>query len=98
MTAEHRLARLTQLGMRQARCFGRAQTKCQLYLAATVANLTLVASQSGLHYRLQDDAGDATGDAHGGAQYPRLTSLLAWLEVLSLTLSLCPNRAFRPDL
>ena len=28
--AEHRLARLTQLGMRQARCFGRAKTKCQL--------------------------------------------------------------------
>ena len=97
VTAEHRLARLTQLGMRQARCFGRAKTKCQLYLAATVANLTLVASPSGLHDRLQDDAGDApvaaTGDAHGVAQHPRLPSLLNWLRSSTLPMALCPNRA-----
>ena len=37
---EHRLARLVQLGIRQARYFGRSKTKFQLYLAATVANLT----------------------------------------------------------
>ena len=42
VAAEHRLARLVQLGIRQARYFGRAKTKFQLYLAATVANLTLV--------------------------------------------------------
>jgi hypothetical protein len=46
--AEHRLARLMQLGMRQARYFGRAKTKGQLLLAAMVANLTLVASRMGL--------------------------------------------------
>ena len=43
VVVEHRLARLVQLGIRQARYFGRVKTKFQLYLAATVANLTLVA-------------------------------------------------------
>jgi hypothetical protein len=41
--AEHRLARLVQLGIRQARYVGRARTRFQLLLAATVANLTLLA-------------------------------------------------------
>ena len=40
-TAEHRLARLVQLGIRQARYFGRQKTLFQLLMAATVANLTL---------------------------------------------------------
>ena len=48
MVVEHRLARLAQLGIRQSRYFGRAKTKFQLYLAATVANLTLVAGKLGL--------------------------------------------------
>ena len=47
-TAEHRLARLMQLGVRQARYFGRVKTLFQLLLAATVANLTLVAGKVGL--------------------------------------------------
>ena len=46
--AEHRLARLMQLGVRQARYFGRTKTLYQLLLAATVANLTLVATHTGL--------------------------------------------------
>jgi hypothetical protein len=46
--AEHRLARLMQLGVRQARYFGRVKTLCQLLLAATVANLTLAATTVGL--------------------------------------------------
>jgi hypothetical protein len=46
--AEHRLGRLVQLGMRKARCFGRVKTLGQLLLAATVANLTLVAGKTGL--------------------------------------------------
>jgi hypothetical protein len=45
-TAEHRLARLVQLGMRQARYFGRRKTLFQLLMAATVANLTLVANKT----------------------------------------------------
>ena len=48
VVVEHRLARLVQLGIRQARYFGRVKTKFQLYLAATVANLTLVAGKIGL--------------------------------------------------
>jgi hypothetical protein len=46
--AEHRLARLMQLGVRQARYFGRAKTHFQLLMAATVANLTLMATRVGL--------------------------------------------------
>jgi hypothetical protein len=46
--SEHRLARLVQLGLRQARYFGRVKTLFQLLLAATVANLTLVATRMGM--------------------------------------------------
>ena len=48
VVVEHRLARLVQLGIRQSRYFGRAKTLFQLYLAATVANLTLVAAKVGM--------------------------------------------------
>jgi hypothetical protein len=44
---EHRIARLAQLGIRQARYFGRTKTLFQLCLAAAVANLTLLAATSG---------------------------------------------------
>ena len=37
---------LVQLGIRQSRYFGRIKTRFQLYLAATVVNLTLVAAKS----------------------------------------------------
>lgn len=40
---EHRLARLMQLGMRQARYVGRPKTLFQLAMAAAVANLVLMA-------------------------------------------------------
>jgi len=40
-TVEHRLARMMQLGCRQARYFGRAKTEFQWLMGATVANLTL---------------------------------------------------------
>ena len=48
VVVEHRLARLVQLGMRQARYFGHARTLFQLLMAATVANLTLVAGKVGV--------------------------------------------------
>ncbi len=41
---EHRIARLMQLGLRQARYCGLAKTLFQACLAATVANLTLLAA------------------------------------------------------
>ena len=47
VVVEHRLARLIQLGVRQARYFGRTKTLFQLLMAATVANLTLVAGKVG---------------------------------------------------
>jgi hypothetical protein len=43
---EHRIARLVQLGMRQARYVGRTRTLFQVCLAAAVANLTLLAATS----------------------------------------------------
>jgi transposase len=43
--AEHRLARLVQLGIRQARYVGRRKTRFQLLMAAAVANLTLLANR-----------------------------------------------------
>jgi len=39
---EHTLARLSHLGIGQARYFGRAKTQCQLLIACTVANLRRV--------------------------------------------------------
>jgi transposase len=42
---EHRIARLVQLGLRQARYFGLAKTLFQASMAAAVANLTLLASE-----------------------------------------------------
>ncbi|MFH1140846.1 MAG: IS1182 family transposase [Chloroflexota bacterium] len=54
--SEHRLARLVQLGIRHARYFGRAKTLFQVFLAATVANLTLVASKLGMMGRVADPA------------------------------------------
>jgi hypothetical protein len=43
---EHRIARLVQLGIRQARYVGRTKTRFQVCLAAAVANLTLLAATS----------------------------------------------------
>jgi hypothetical protein len=43
---EHRIARLVQLGIRQARYFGRTKILFQVCLVAAVANLTLLAATS----------------------------------------------------
>lgn len=42
IVVEHRIARLVQLGVRQARYLGKAKVAFQVAMAATVANLTLV--------------------------------------------------------
>ena len=105
MVVEHRLARLVQLGIRQARYFGRVKTRFQLYLAATVANLTLVAAKMGL----PGDAGNGPevsnavvaevantviifGPIHLGQNWS-----LAFLISALLPQSHFPNKAFRPD-
>jgi Transposase DDE domain/Transposase domain (DUF772) len=65
---EHRIARLVQLGIRQARYIGRTKTLFQLLMAAAVANLTLLANRSG--------AG-SDGASIGGACCALLAVLLA---------------------
>lgn len=62
-TVEHRLARMMQLGARQARYFGRAKTELQWLIAATVANLTLA-------------IGHATGEKGGLPVHCRCLGLL----------------------
>ncbi len=46
IVVEHRIARLAQLGIRQARYFGQARVAFQVNLAATVGNLTLAAARA----------------------------------------------------
>jgi hypothetical protein len=77
--AEHRLARLMQLGMRQARYFGRTKTLFQLLLAATVANLTLVATKVGLM------ADRHHPNLHPLSTLPRISSLLVITGALLIT-------------
>ena len=108
VVVEHRLARLVQLGIRQARYFGRAKTKFQLYLAATVANLTLVAAKACLP--ANTGGGSSVGRVfHAGTIRSALEIVPARLaQILTLALltsaslpefipSISPNRAFRPD-
>jgi hypothetical protein len=54
---EHRIARLVQLGIRQARYFGRRKTLFHLLMAAAVANLTLIASPGSVQSGAQGLAG-----------------------------------------
>ena len=92
VVAEHRLARLEQLGIRQARYFGRVKTKFQLYLAATVANLTLLANQTGVvgdpgNYGHGLAANDAVARDHGVDRHLLPTSMLAWLRSPAVALA-----------
>ena len=101
VVVEHRLARLVQLGIRQSRYFGRIKTRFQLYLAATVANLTLVAAKAGM------TGGTGSGPSAGSAQAAGMVnSATAWLgQIWTLTLlvsalltkSLFPRGGFRPS-
>ena len=108
VVVEHRLARLVQLGIRQARYFGRVKTKFQLYLAATVANLTLVLGKIGLlgstdggpadHRVVRNDVRAAVANAAANFSAVRLGQL--WSLIL-FTSALLPQlrfqiRAFRP--
>ena len=105
VVVEHRLARLVQLGIRQSRYFGRIKTRFQLYLAATVANLTLVAAKAGLTG--ETGSGPSAGSAQAaGMVNSAANSGAAWLgQIWALILlasallpkSLSPTRGFRPD-
>ncbi len=101
---EHRLARLVQLEIRQARYFGRAKTKFQLCLAATMANLTLVAGKAGLTSdiggaAIADRAACAgTGSAAANSDAIRLVQnlTLALLTSTFLPGTLLPTKSFHP--
>ena len=102
VVVEHRLARLVQLGIREARYCGRAKTKCQLYMAATVANLTLLADKMGLtgNPDAELSAGtavvranvDCTTYQHGNLVWS--AACLTWVFRPPL---LFPKRTFRPN-
>ena len=99
------LARLVQLGIRQSRYFGRIKTRFQLYLAATVANLTLVAAKAGL--TATTGGGSSAGSALRAGTIrsaleivpARLGQILtpALLASASLPEYTSPNKGFRPD-
>ena len=105
VVVEHRLARLVQLGIRQSRYFGRAKTLFQLYLAATVANLTLVAAKVGMTGETGSGPSSGTALASGIVNSAAITGA-AWLwQIWTLTLlpsALLPHypfatRGFRPS-
>jgi hypothetical protein len=89
--AEHRLARLMQLGVRQARYFGRTKTLFQLLMAATVANLTLVATKTGL-------IGDRNHPKRTISMHIRRTKLASLIAICTLFSArfTCQSLAFRP--
>ena len=104
VVVEHRLARLAQLGIRQARYFGRAKTRFKLYLAATVANLTLVAGKTGITIETGVAHSVSNGLVAGAANLASTTGAkwLGQLQTLLLLASaslpqfLYPTRGFRP--
>ena len=101
VVVEHRLARLVQLGIRQSRYFGRAKTRFQLYLAAIVANLTLVATKAGLTG--ETGSGPSDGSAQVAGMVNSATAWLGQIWTLSLlvsallTKSLFPRGGLRPS-
>ena len=101
VVVEHRLALLVQLGIREARYIGRAETRFQLYLAATVANLTLVAAKAGLAGETDSGPPSADKTLVDGITNPAAAWLgqirtLTLLASASLTKSFFPTRGFRP--
>ena len=100
VVVEHRLARLVQLGIRQSRYFGRAKTCFQLYLAATVANLTLVAAKAGMTGETGSGPSavsvQVAGMVNPAAAWLGQISTLTLLAAALLTKSLFPIRGFRP--
>ena len=91
---EHRQARLAQLGVKQARYFGRAKTQFQVLAAATVANLRLIWN------REQAPAAGSGGEGGNPPPNPENQSgpgpFDGWQWLLSRSKGLL--NAYRPDL
>ena len=104
VVVEHRLARLVQLGISQARYFGRVKTKFQLYLAATVANLTLVAAKAGLTGDIGNAAVGNRGASAGTGDVAAILGAIRLGQIWSLALltpaflpkTLFSTKAFHP--
>ena len=79
VVVEHRIARLVRLGMRQSRYLGRAKTLLQLLLAATVANLTLIAGKVAQGKRREGGADPAAAFSALRAAASALTVVLSGL-------------------
>ena len=86
--AEHRLVRLVQLGVRQSRYFGRAKTRFQLLMAATVANLTLVATRVGMMSQTPGSSPNRPGQHAAGSPIVTARFILAAVSWVALTLCL----------
>jgi hypothetical protein len=89
--SEHRLARLIQLGIRQARYFGRAKTLFQLLMAATVANFTLVATKVEMMGKVNQSAASLFALFHQ-CFMTALTTVTLRLSVMNLPLPYLGNR------
>ena len=101
LVAERRLARLVQLGVRQSRYFGRVKTRFQLCMAATVANLTLIAAKAGMAWKTGPGPTPIAGIANlaaitGSIPLRQLRTLIP-LASISLPKFLLPTRGFRPS-
>lgn len=83
---EHRLARLVQLGIRQARYIGRTKTLFQLLMVATVANLTLIAGLEAI---------SGPNPAPESLTVAPLSLILALATAIGLTLAAGAGRAGR---
>ena len=101
---EHRLARLVQLGVRQARYFGRTKTLFQLLMAAAVANLTLVAGKvgrmGGIYAGITSRSADSSLAAIPTAWWSAILAGQSWVvdpDYFGFTTLIAPRqRGFRP--
>ncbi len=94
------------MGVRQSRYFGRVKTRFQLFLAATVANLTLVATRMGMMSQAPGSSYDRPGQRTAGSSMIIAWFILATASWIALGLSsarwlsLDPSRhsrGFQPD-
>jgi hypothetical protein len=85
VVAEHRLARLSQLGISQARYRGRAKTRFQLVIAATIANLRRI-----WNWESSRERANSPVSGHQGSSVGTLSHItgLAWSMIRRLPYTL----------
>ncbi len=93
--SEHRLARLVQLGIRQSRYFGRVKTLFQLLMAATVANLTMVATKMGMMGRVNQPAASFFALFYRGFMISAAT-LISQMPLITIPLPVLMTGRLRP--